>query len=274
MANLFDVAYHGTNINPDDILKQGYKFGKKSGNSLPFQWGGQKAYVTPSSKLASTYGKNLMPVITSAGARSFPGGSIGSKGLTLAKEIALTAPQFDRGAILAKKLQSGVYPNSATANAARTTMANATIKQSLIKRLLPSLMNIGSKMAKFPNPLMTILQGLAPKALGDGMTNEPNFTPFERPTNNWTNGVQTQASIDRGNRAVAAAGGSMDDFSGIPVPTPPPAYIPPVTSVSPSTPYSPPPRVHNPVVRGNPAPRGTGFEYKGGRPTGPMGYGL
>ena len=40
------------------------------------------------------------------------------------------------------------------------------------------------------------------------------------------------------------------------------------------TPYSPPPRVHNPVVRGNPAPRGTGFEYKGGRPTGPMGYGL
>ena len=99
-------------------------------------------------------------------------------------------------------------------------------------------------------------------------------TEQARPTNNWINGVQTQASIDRGNRAVAAAGGSMDDFSGIPVPTPSPAYIPPVTSVSPSTPYSPPPRVHNPVVRGNPAPRGTGFEYKGGRPTGPMGYGL
>ena len=74
-------------------------------------------------------------------------------------------------------------------------------------------------------------------------------TEQARPTNNWINGVQTQASIDRGNRAVAAAGGSMDDFSDIP-------------------------RVHNPVVRGNPAPRGTGFEYKGGRPTGPMGYGL
>ena len=183
MANLFDVAYHGTNINPDDILKQGWKFGKKSGNSLPFQWGGQKAYVTPSSKLASTYGKNLMPVITSAGARSFPGGSIGSKGLTLAKETALTAPQFNRGAILAKKLQGGAYPNSAMANAARTRMANAPIKQSLIKSLLPTIMNMGSKITKFPNPIMTVLQGLAPTALGDGTLPEGDvpYTPFEQP---------------------------------------------------------------------------------------------
>jgi pyruvate/2-oxoglutarate dehydrogenase complex dihydrolipoamide acyltransferase (E2) component len=30
------------------------------------------------------------------------------------------------------------------------------------------------------------------------------------PLNNWINGVQTQASIDRGNRAVDAAGGSLD----------------------------------------------------------------
>ena len=184
MANLFDVAYHGTNINPDDILKQGWKFGKKSGNSLPFQWGGQKAYVTPSSKLASTYGKNLMPVITSAGARSFPGGSIGSKGLTLAKETALTAPQFNKGAGFANRLQGGAYPNSAMANAARTRMANAPIKQSLIKSLLPSLMNMGSKMAKFPNPIMTILQGLAPTTLASGMLPEGDvpYTPFVQPT--------------------------------------------------------------------------------------------
>jgi len=42
----------------------------------------------------------------------------------------------------------------------------------------------------------------------------------ERPKNNWRNGVQTKESIDRGNRAVEQAGGSMDDFSDIPAPTP------------------------------------------------------
>ena len=183
MSSLFDIGYHGTNADLDELLKKGYRFGRKSGNSLPFQWGGQKAYVTPSSKLASTYGKNLMPVITSAGARSFPGGSIGSKGLTLAKETALTANQFDKGAALAKKLQSGAYPNSTMANYARTTMSQAPIKQSFLKGIMPTLMNMGSKMAKFPNPITTVLQGLSPTALGDGMLPEGKspYITFEQP---------------------------------------------------------------------------------------------
>ena len=46
------------------------------------------------------------------------------------------------------------------------------------KGIMPTIMNIGSKLPKFPNPVMTVLQGLAPKALGDGMIDEPNFTPF------------------------------------------------------------------------------------------------
>ena len=46
------------------------------------------------------------------------------------------------------------------------------------KGIIPTIMNVGSKLPKFPNPVMTVLQGLAPKALGDGMIDEPNFTPF------------------------------------------------------------------------------------------------
>ena len=38
-------------------------------------------------------------------------------------------------------------------------------------------------MAKFPNPITTVLQGLAPTALGDGMLPEGQspYTPFEQP---------------------------------------------------------------------------------------------
>ena len=168
MASLFDVGYHGTNADLDELLKKGYRFGKKSGNSLPFQWGGKKAYVTPNANLASTYGKNKLPVITAGGARSFPGGSVGSKGFTFGKEIPLTQTQFNKGAALANKLQSGAYPNSTMANAARTSMSNVPIKQSLIQKSIPTLMNVGSKLAKF-NPLISILQGLSPKALGGGI---------------------------------------------------------------------------------------------------------
>ena len=168
MASLFDVGYHGTNADLDELLKRGYRFGKKSGNSLPFQWGGKKAYVTPNANLASTYGKNKLPVITAGGARSFPGGSVGSKGFTFGKEIPLTQTQFNKGAALANKLQSGAYPNSTMANAARTSMSNVPIKQSLIQKSIPTLMNVGSKLARF-NPLISILQGLSPKALGGGI---------------------------------------------------------------------------------------------------------
>ena len=168
MASLFDVGYHGTNADLDELLKKGYRFGKKSGNSLPFQWGGKKAYVTPNANLASTYGKNKLPVITAGGARSFPGGSVGSKGFTFGKEIPLTQTQFNKGAALANKLQSGAYPNSTMANAARTSMSNVPIKQSLIQKSIPTLMNVGSKLARF-NPLISILQGLSPKALGGGI---------------------------------------------------------------------------------------------------------
>ena len=184
MSSLFDIGYHGTNADLEELLKKGYRFGRKSGNSLPFQWGGKKAYVTPNANLASTYGKNRLPVITSGGARSFPGGSIGSKGFTFGKEVALTAPQFNKGAALANRLQGGAYPNSTMANAARKTMANAPIKQSFLKSIMPTIMNIGSKVAKFPNPIMTILQGLAPTALGDGTLPEGDvpYTPFEQPT--------------------------------------------------------------------------------------------
>jgi hypothetical protein len=183
MSSLFDIGYHGTNADLDELLKKGYRFGRKSGNSLPFQWGGQKAYVTPNANLASTYGKNKLPVITSGGARSFPGGSVGSKGFTFGKEVALTANQFDKGAALAKKLQSGAYPNSTMANYARTTMSQAPIKQSFLKGIMPTLMNMGSKMAKFPNPITTVLQGLSPTVLGDGMLPEGQspYITFEQP---------------------------------------------------------------------------------------------
>ena len=179
MSSLFNIGYHGTNADLDELLKKGYRFGRKSGNSLPFQWAGQKAYVTPNANLASTYGKNRLPVITSGGARSFPGGSVGSKGFTFGKEVPLTANQFNKGAALANKLQSGAYPNSAMANYARTTMSQAPIKQSFMK----SIMNIGSKVAKFPNPIMTVLQGLSPTALGDGMLPEGQspYITFEQP---------------------------------------------------------------------------------------------
>ena len=184
MSSLFDIGYHGTNADLEELLKKGYRFGKKSGNSLPFQWGGKRAYVTPNANLASTYGKNRLPVITSGGARSFPGGSIGSKGFTFGKEVALTAPQFNKGAALANRLQGGAYPNSTMANAARKTMANAPIKQSFLKSIMPTIMNMGSKVAKFPNPVMTVLQGLAPKTLASGMLPEGDvpYTPFEHPT--------------------------------------------------------------------------------------------
>jgi hypothetical protein len=175
MSSLFDIGYHGTNADLDELLKKGYRFGRKSGNSLPFQWGGRKAYVTPNANLASTYGKNRLPVITSGGARSFPGGSVGSKGFTFGKEVPLTANQFDKGAALAKKLQSGAYPNSTMANYARTTMSQAPIKQSFMK----SIMNIGSKVAKFPNPIMTVLQGLAPTALADGTLTDMDRANFD-----------------------------------------------------------------------------------------------
>ena len=183
MSSLFNIGYHGTNADLDELLRKGYRFGRKSGNSLPFQWGGQKAYVTPNANLASTYGKNKLPVITSGGARSFPGGSVGSKGFTFGKEVALTANQFDKGAALAKKLQSGAYPNSKMANYARTTMSQAPIKQSFLKGVMPTLMNMGSKMAKFPNPITTVLQGLSPTALGDGMLPEGQspYITFEQP---------------------------------------------------------------------------------------------
>ena len=183
MPSLFDISYHGTNADLDELLKKGYRFGRKSGNSLPFQWGGQKAYVTPNANLASTYGKNRLPVITSGGARSFPGGSVGSKGFTFGKEVPLTAKQFDKGAELAKKLQGGAYPNSKMANYARTTMSQAPIKQSFLKGIMPTIMNMGSKMARFPNPITTVLQGLAPTALADGMLdpNAESFITWDKP---------------------------------------------------------------------------------------------
>jgi hypothetical protein len=62
------------------------------------------------------------------------------------------------------------------------------------KSIMPTIMNMGSKMAKFPNPVMTVLQGLAPKTLASGMLPESEvpYTPFEQPTTNIAQPTQTQ----------------------------------------------------------------------------------
>jgi hypothetical protein len=69
----------------------------------------------------------------------------------------------------------------------RTSPAHfAPVEKSLkfLKGMMPTIMNVGSKMAKFPNPITTVLQGLAPKALASGMLPEDvaPYTPFEQPT--------------------------------------------------------------------------------------------
>jgi hypothetical protein len=62
------------------------------------------------------------------------------------------------------------------------------------KSIMPTIMNMGSKMAKFPNPVMTVLQGLAPKTLASGMLPESQvpYTPFEQPTTNIAQPTQAQ----------------------------------------------------------------------------------
>jgi hypothetical protein len=240
MASLFDVGYHGTNADLDELLKKGYRFGKKSGNSLPFQWGGKKAYVTPNANLASTYGKNKLPVITAGGARSFPGGSVGSKGFTFGKEIPLTQTQFNKGAALANKLQSGAYPNSTMANAARTSMSNVPIKQSLIQKSIPTLMNVGSKLARF-NPLISILQGLSPKALGGGIDMVDSSQAQSNIFEDYTQGQATQGGLgpNNGRTQTAAQQQILADQTRMqqgqisaPI-LPPPVKSTPVKAVSP-----------------------------------------
>ena len=79
----------------------------------------------------------------------------------------------------------------------RTSPAHfAPVEKSLqfLKGIMPTIMNVGSKVAKFPNPVTTVLQGLAPTALGDGMLPEGDvpYTPFEQPTTNIAQPTQAQ----------------------------------------------------------------------------------
>jgi len=76
-----------------------------------------------------------------------------------------------------------------------------------VKGIMPTIMNVGSKLPKFPNPVMTVLQGLAPKALGDGMIDEPNFTPFEQPT---TNVAQPTTPVGTSATALAQIQANID----------------------------------------------------------------
>ena len=72
----------------------------------------------------------------------------------------------------------------------------APVEKSLqfLKGIMPTIMNVGSKLPKFPNPVMTVLQGLAPKTLASGMLPEGDvpYTPFEQPATNIAQPTQAQ----------------------------------------------------------------------------------
>ena len=141
------LAYHGTNA-PLNTLNKGWKSGIKSGNSLPFQWGGQNAYVAPNAKLAATYGSNIQPVITPNNMRTTLGGSIGKYGLTVGQEGVLSPQQFNKGVTLANELEAGKYKNSAKAIAYRAEIAAAKAAAQSKIPLTTSLMNNAGNFLK------------------------------------------------------------------------------------------------------------------------------
>jgi hypothetical protein len=85
-----------------------------------------------------------------------------------------------------------------------------------VKGVMPTIMNMGSKVAKFPNPVMTVLQGLAPKTLASGMLPEGDvpYTPFEHPTTPATvptyNPPQGPAGYTRPTRSPAQQAAAVD----------------------------------------------------------------
>jgi len=166
------LAYHGTNA-PLNTLNKGWKSGIKSGNSLPFQWGGQNAYVAPNAKLAATYGSNIQPVITPNNMRTTLGGSIGKYGLTVGQEGVLSPQQFNKGVTLANELEAGKYKNSAKAIAYRAEIAAAKAAAQSKIPLTTSLMNNAGNFLKSglrfaSGPYIFGANLLAPKSLADG----------------------------------------------------------------------------------------------------------
>ena len=124
----------------------------------------------------------------------------------------------------------------------RTSPAHfAPVEKSLqfLKGIMPTIMNVGSKMAKFPNPITTVLQGLAPTALGDGTLPEGYvpYTPFEHPTTNIAQ--PTQAQVQQ-----ATAMDTQLTQSQVP------SYTPRQTTQS----VAPAPRIRARATRGRTAP--------------------
>ena len=127
------------------------------------------------------------------------------------------------------------------------------------KGIIPTIMNMGSKVAKFPNPVMTILQGLAPTALGDA-TIQPGSPGYISPSLGQdmpTTSVGTSATALAQIQAniAAAKAKSTEQSTAAPVI---PAYNPPQEPAGYTKPttqsVAPAPRSRARATRGRTAP--------------------